>query len=110
MNLYSIDNKAWRLHDKTIHLLFFVLLILNEQRYQTLNDNKKRRHRRRPQGHVKKVLRRRSLLYFTIRLSIKFSLHFLYSPFSPSKYLKTENKHALQTHTLLRTGHTHIML
>ena len=41
MNLYSIDNKAWRLHDKTIHLLFFVLLILNEQRYQTLNDNKK---------------------------------------------------------------------
>ena len=109
MNLYSIDNKAWRLHDKTIHLLFFVLLILNEQRYQTLNDNKKRR-RRRPQGHVKKVLRRRSLLYFTIRLSIKFSLHFLYSPFSPSKYLKTENKHALQTHTLLRTGHTHIML
>ena len=41
MDLFCIDNKAWRLHDKTIHLLFFVLLILNEQRYQTLNDNKK---------------------------------------------------------------------
>ena len=100
------NNEACRLHDKTLRSSFFVLFW-----YKMYNDFKlpmtiKATTTTSTTRTREKVLRR-SLLYFTIRLSIKFSLHFLYSPFSPSKYLKTKHKYALQTHAHIYAQATH---
>ena len=84
---------------------FFVILISSVQRFQTLNENKSDDDDIDHKDTWKSVTT--FLTLFHHRLSIMFSLHFLYSPFSPSKYLKTKYKHALQTHAHIYAQATH---
>ena len=98
------DNEAWRLHDKT-NCIFFVILISNEQRYQTLNDNKKRR-RRRPQGHVKKVLRRSYFISPSVSPSSSLCIFFI-PPFLLPNIWKLNTSMLYKSHTFTHRPHTH---